>query len=81
MQGEDDVERLLQDDSGIVKHRGKVMSVINNAKLVLDIQDEYGSLASYLWSLLPEGRPVINQWRCDIAFEACRCGWDLRVTV
>eukprot|EP00892_Ulva_mutabilis_P002361 jgi/Ulvmu1/12125/UM084_0052.1 len=59
---EHDVERLLQPDSGIVKNRGKINSAINNAKLVLEIQLECGSLASYLWGFLPERRPVINEW-------------------
>ena len=43
-----DVERLLA-DSGIVRHRGKIESTINNAKRALEVAAEHGSLAHYLW--------------------------------
>jgi DNA-3-methyladenine glycosylase I len=43
-----DVERLLQ-DPGIVRHRGKIESTINNAKRALETAGEHGSLAHYLW--------------------------------
>lgn len=43
-----DVERLLA-DAGIVRHRGKIRSTINNAARALDLVDEFGSLASYFW--------------------------------
>ena len=46
---EHDVERLLQ-DAAIVRHRGKITATINNAKLAIIVQREYGSLARYLWS-------------------------------
>jgi DNA-3-methyladenine glycosylase I len=46
--GARDVERLLK-DAGIVRHRGKIESVINNARRAREIIREYGSLASYLW--------------------------------
>ncbi len=42
------VERLLQ-DAGIVRHRGKIESTINNAKRAIELVDEKGSLASYFW--------------------------------
>ena len=43
-----DVERLLQ-DKGIVRHRGKIEAVINNAKRAREMVREEGSLAVYLW--------------------------------
>ena len=43
-----EVERLLG-DSGIVRHRGKIESTINNAKRALEVAAEHGSLAHYLW--------------------------------
>jgi DNA-3-methyladenine glycosylase I len=46
------VERLLQ-DAAIVRHRGKIESTINNAKRVLALRDEQGSLAAYVWSFEP----------------------------
>jgi len=51
--GEADVERLLT-DAGIIRHRGKIASTINNAKRALELQKEFGSLAAYFWSFEPE---------------------------
>jgi DNA-3-methyladenine glycosylase I len=48
-----DVQRLLQ-DAGIVRHRGKIESTINNAKRALELIDEKGSLAAYFWSWEPD---------------------------
>jgi DNA-3-methyladenine glycosylase I len=50
--GEPDIERLLQ-DAGIIRHRGKIASTINNAKRARDIQREFGSLAAYIWGFEP----------------------------
>ena len=50
---EADIERLLQ-DAGIIRHRGKIASTINNAKRALELQQEFGSLAAYFWSFEPE---------------------------
>lgn len=50
--GEGDIERLLG-DAGIVRHRGKIASTINNARRTLDIQREFGSFAAYVWSFEP----------------------------
>lgn len=47
-----DVQRLLK-DAGIIRHRGKIESTINNAKRALELIDEKGSLASYFWSWEP----------------------------
>jgi DNA-3-methyladenine glycosylase I len=48
-----DVERLLQ-DPGIIRHRGKIVSTINNARRALEIIEERGSLAAYIWSFEPK---------------------------
>jgi DNA-3-methyladenine glycosylase I len=50
--GARDVARLLQ-DAGIVRHRGKIESTINNAKRALQLVAETGSLAAYFWSWEP----------------------------
>ena len=44
-----DVERLLA-DSGIVRHRGKIEAVINNACRARELVAQEGSLARYFWS-------------------------------
>jgi len=50
--GERDVERLLG-DAGIVRHRGKIVSAINNARRALELQKEAGSLAAFIWRYEP----------------------------
>ena len=49
---ERDIERLLG-DAGIVRHRGKIESTINNARRVLELRDEFGSLSAYAWRFEP----------------------------
>jgi DNA-3-methyladenine glycosylase I len=51
--GARDVQRLLK-DAGIVRHRGKIESTINNAKRALELVEEKGSLAAYFWSWEPQ---------------------------
>jgi DNA-3-methyladenine glycosylase I len=46
--GARDVQRLLKDE-GIVRHRGKIEAVINNAQRARELAKEEGSLAAYLW--------------------------------
>ncbi|MBP7779314.1 MAG: DNA-3-methyladenine glycosylase I [Acidobacteria bacterium] len=50
--GAEDIARLLA-DAGIVRHRGKIESAVNNAARALDLQSEFGSLAAYAWSWEP----------------------------
>ncbi len=50
-----DVERLLADAS-IVRHRGKIEAVINNAHRAVELVHETGSLASYVWRFEPSQR-------------------------
>jgi DNA-3-methyladenine glycosylase I len=50
--GARDVARLLQ-DAGIVRHRGKIESTINNARRARELVAERGSLASFVWSFEP----------------------------
>lgn len=51
---ERDVERLVQ-DAGIVRHRGKIEAVINNASRAQELVREKGSLAAYVWGFAPDG--------------------------
>jgi DNA-3-methyladenine glycosylase I len=48
-----DVTRLLGDE-GIVRHRGKIESTINNAQRAIEMRDECGSLSSYFWRWEPD---------------------------
>ena len=47
------IQRLLL-DAGIVRHRGKIVSTLNNAKRALDMRREFGSLGAYFWQFEPE---------------------------
>jgi DNA-3-methyladenine glycosylase I len=55
------IGRLLK-DPGIVRNRLKVESAVANASAVLGVQEEAGSLASYLWDFV-DGKPIRNRWR------------------
>ncbi len=48
-----DVDRLLA-DAGIVRHRQKIESTINNAQRALELTREFGSLAAYFWAFEPD---------------------------
>jgi DNA-3-methyladenine glycosylase I len=58
---EHDVDRLVADAS-IVRHRGKITSTVDNARAVLAVQDDVGSLDGYVWSFV-DGTPIVNRWR------------------
>ncbi|HZN53792.1 MAG TPA: DNA-3-methyladenine glycosylase I [Candidatus Polarisedimenticolaceae bacterium] len=53
--GRRDVARLMA-DAGIVRHRGKIESAIANAGRAVDLAEEFGSLAGYVWGFEPSGR-------------------------
>jgi len=48
-----DIQRCLA-DPGIVRHRGKIVSTINNARRAIELRQEFGSLARYFWSFEPD---------------------------
>jgi len=56
-----DIERLRNDDA-IVRNRLKIESAIKNARAVIQIQQQYGSLSSFLWDYV-DGVPVQNNWQ------------------
>jgi len=47
-----DMDRLLQNE-GIVRHRGKIEAVINNAQRAVELAKQEGSLAAYIWKFEP----------------------------
>ncbi len=53
-----DVNRLVK-DAGIVRHRGKIESAINNAQRTIELAEEHGTLAAFVWGFepAPEKRP------------------------
>ena len=56
-----DIERLLA-ESGIIRNRLKIESVIKNAQGTLQIQEEFGSFDAFLWRYVDE-MPIQNHWR------------------
>jgi DNA-3-methyladenine glycosylase I len=61
--GPPDVERLLTDAS-IVRHRGKIEATVNNAQRAVELVEQEGSLAAYVWRFEPDGasRPKRLTW-------------------
>jgi DNA-3-methyladenine glycosylase I len=47
-----DVNRLLKDE-GIIRHRGKIESTINNAQRAIELREQEGSIAEYFWRWQP----------------------------
>ena len=60
--GDKKIESLLK-DSGIIRNKLKILSSINNAKKVLEIQKEFGSFSSYIWSFV--GSKINNNYFND----------------
>lgn len=59
---EADVTRLLA-DAGIVRHRGKIEAVINNAGCACDLVESEGSLAAFIWRFEPQVETAAPQSR------------------
>lgn len=58
----EDVERLMQFD-GIIRNRLKIICTINNAKLFMAIQKEFGSFYQYTLSFFPKRQPIVNHFK------------------
>ena len=54
---DEDVERLMN-DAGIVRCRRKIIGAIENARVFLALQKEYGSFSRYLWQWV-DGKQVV----------------------
>lgn len=51
----------LLKDPGIIRNRLKVAAAVNNARLFLGVQKEFGTFAGYIWSFVG-GKPKVNRW-------------------
>jgi DNA-3-methyladenine glycosylase I len=51
--GQQDIDRLMV-NQGIIRHRGKIEAVINNAKCAEKLLDSQSSLATYFWQFEPQ---------------------------
>jgi len=54
------IEELLLNE-GIIRHKLKINATVNNAKLFLEIQKEYGSFSTYIWSFT-DGKIIQNNF-------------------
>lgn len=78
-----DVDQLLQNEA-IIRHGGKIRSVINNAERALELKEEFGSLATYIWSWEPERRkrqegfsiPASTSTSTALSKDLKRRGWS-----
>ncbi len=78
--GDSDVKRLLA-DAGIVRHRGKIEATLNNARKAVELVDEAGSLARFVWQFEPPQRssqhelPAVTPESKALSKELKRRGW------
>ena len=55
------IAALLQ-NHGIIRNRLKVNAAVSNARLFLDLQEEFGSFDTYIWRFV-DGEPIVNELR------------------
>ena len=58
---QEDVQRLLA-NPGIIRNQLKIRSAITNARAFLQVQEEFGEFAKFLWSFV-DNRPIQNSWK------------------
>lgn len=73
----DDVERLLTDE-GIVRHRGKIEAVINNAKCAKAVVEEFESLAAFIWRYEPDKDSLETPQTVSTSEASVRLSKDLK---
>ena len=72
-----DVNRLLK-DAGIVRHRGKIEAVINNAQRARELIDREGSLAAFVWSYEPDAVRLVDPQTVSTSAESVALSKDLK---
>ncbi len=72
-----DVSRLLADE-GIVRHRGKIEAVINNAQRAKEMVEREGSLAAFFWSYEPHPDNLAEAQTVSTSEKATRLSKDLK---
>lgn len=72
-----DVNRLLRDE-GIVRHRGKIEAVINNARRARELISDEGSLAAYFWRYEPEADSLAAPQTVSTSAESVALSKDLK---
>jgi len=72
-----DVNRLLKDE-GIVRHRGKIEAVINNAKQAKQLVEQEGSLAAFFWRYEPDVKKLAAPQTVSTCAESIALSKDLK---
>jgi len=72
-----DVTRLLKDE-GIVRHRGKIEAVINNAKRAQELVKREGSLAAFIWGYEPDKKQLSKPQTASTSAESIALSKDLK---
>ncbi|MEE8388803.1 MAG: DNA-3-methyladenine glycosylase I, partial [Acidiferrobacterales bacterium] len=72
-----DVNRLLK-DAGIVRHRGKIEAVINNARQAQDLIKQEGSLAAFVWGYEPDKKNLAKPQTVSTSAESIALSKDLK---
>ncbi len=72
-----DVARLVK-DKGIVRHRGKIEAVINNAKRARELVKQEGSLAAFFWRYEPDVKPLAKPQTVSTSAESIVLSKDLK---
>jgi DNA-3-methyladenine glycosylase I len=75
--GERDIRRLLQDE-GIVRHRGKIKAVINNARRTKELVEREGSLAAFIWRYEPDPQQLASPQTISTSRESEALSNDLK---
>ena len=58
---EQKIEELIT-DTGIIRNRKKIEASVNNARLFLEVQKEFGNFDTYLWNFV-NGKQVVGHWK------------------
>ena len=83
---EDKINELMQ-DKGIIRNRRKIEAMINNTKIFMGIQKEYGSFANFIWSftdnkvIITDSKVVSNELSDTISKELRKRGMKFVGTV
>ena len=72
-----DIDRLLKDE-GIVRHRGKIEAVINNAKRAKELVTQEGSLAAFFWRYEPDRKNLAEPQTVSTCEESVALSKDLK---
>ncbi len=72
-----DIDRLLKDE-GIVRHRGKIEAVINNAKQAQELVKREGSLAAFIWRYEPDTNKLAKPQAASTSIESIALSKELK---